>query len=142
MKQSYNFDSLFFKIVRTLPGLVTLTLLFSPIWATLIGKPEWVLYYVAFLSVYWFYKTIVTNFGNIVAFRRYKRALALDWDAMIRDLVWEELPNPEQLPKSYDGFKLMILIPYVKEPYEVVKETVASICNSTFDLEKVHVVFG
>lgn len=142
MKQSYNFDSVFFKVVRTIPGLVTLTLLFSPVWATLIGKPEWVLYYVAFLSVYWFYKTIVTNFGNVVAFRRYKRALRLDWDAMIRDVKWDELPNPEQLPASFDRFKLVVLIPYTNEPYEVVKSTLESICNSTFDLKKVHVVFG
>ncbi len=71
MKHVYNFDSPFFKIVRVVPGFITLLLLFSPIWATLIGRPEIVLYYVAFLSVYWLYKTTITNLGNIVGFRRY-----------------------------------------------------------------------
>lgn len=142
MKHIYNFDSSFFKVVRVIPGLVTLLLLLAPIWATLIGKPEIVLYYVAFLSVYWFYKTIVTNIGNVIAFRRYKRAIALDWDVMISRLDWSTLPNPEQLPASYNDFKLVVLIPFYKEPYEVLQETVESIKSSTYDLRKVHIVFG
>ncbi len=142
MKQGYDFNSPFFKVFRVVPGLVTLLLLLAPVWATLIGKPQIVLYYVAFLSVYWFYKTVVTNIGNVVAFRRYKRALALDWEKMIDELDYSALPNPEQLPSSYDQFKLVILIPFYKEPYEVLKQTVESIKNSNFDHKKIHIVFG
>lgn len=142
MKHIYDFNSPYFKVVRIIPGLVTIFLLLAPIWATIIGKPEIVLYYVAFLSVYWFYKTIVTNLGNFIAFRRYKRALALDWDWMIRDIVWSDLPNPEQLPASFEELHVVVLIPFYKEPYEVLKETVESIKNSTFESKKISVVFG
>lgn len=142
MKQGYDFNSTFFKIVRVVPGFVTLSLLLAPIWATLIGKPEIVLYYVAFLSVYWFYKTIVTNIGNVVGFRRYKRALVLDWDAMNKNLDWASLPNPEQLPPSFDALHVVILIPFYKEPYEVLRGTLESVKKSTFNLKKVNVVFG
>ncbi|MCC7304086.1 hypothetical protein IT418_01575 [bacterium] len=142
MKQGYDFNSTFFKVVRVVPGLVTLLLLLAPVWATLIGKPEIVLYYVAFLSVYWFYKTIVTNIGNFVAFRRYKRAIALDWEGMLRRIDWSTLPHPEQLPPSLEQFNLVILIPFYKEPYAVLKETVESIKNSTYDIKRVSLVFG
>ena len=142
MKQTYDFNSLSFKYIRIIPGLITFILLLSPIWATLIGRPQLVLYYVAFLSVYWFYKTILTSIGNIIGYRRYTRALHLPWDDMIKHLEWDKLPNPEQLPKSYNDLKLVILIPFYKEPYEVLKGTMESIKNSTFDLRKVTVVFG
>jgi cellulose synthase/poly-beta-1,6-N-acetylglucosamine synthase-like glycosyltransferase len=124
------------------PGFITLLLLFAPIWATLMGVPELVLYYVAFLSVYWFYKTLVTTLGNFIAFRRYKRALALNWDRMIKDIEWETLPNPEQLPKSYDDFKVVVLLPFYKEPYEVLIQTIESIKRSTYDIKKVTIVFA
>lgn len=142
MKHIYDFDSPFFKIVRVIPGVVTIGLLLAPIWATLIGKPQIVLYYVAFLSVYWFYKTIVTNVGNFIAYRRYRRALDLDWDAMIKRIEWSELPNQEQLPESYDALKVAVLIPAYKESYSVLKATFDSIKNSTFDLKKISLVVG
>lgn len=142
MKHIYDFDSAFFKIVRIIPGFITIFLLLAPIWATLLGKPEIVLYYVAFLSVYWFYKTIVTNVGNLIAFRRYKRALALNWDDMIKKLVWSELPNQEQLPASFEALRVVVLVPVYKEPYAVLKATFDSIKNSTFDLKKISVVVG
>ncbi|PIY18297.1 hypothetical protein CO112_02450 [Candidatus Dojkabacteria bacterium CG_4_9_14_3_um_filter_150_Dojkabacteria_WS6_41_13] len=142
MKHVYNFDSPFFKIVRVIPGLITLALLLSPIWATLIGRPKIVLYYVAFLSVYWLYKTTVTSLGNIIGFRRYKRALELDWDSMIKKLDWKDLPNPEQLPKSFKDLQIVVLIPYTKELYEVIQDTIESVKRSTFDLKKIHILVG
>lgn len=142
MKRAYDLTSQSFKIVRMIPGFITLLLLFAPIWATVIGVPELVLYYVAFLSVYWFYKTIVTNIGNLVGFRRYKRALELNWDAMIQRIDWAKLPNPEQLPASYADLKVIILIPFYKEPYEVLSETVKSILDTTYDLKKIHLVLA
>jgi len=136
MKASYDFTSPSFKIVRIIPGFITLLLLFAPVWATLLGMPELVLYYVAFLSVYWFYKTIVTMLGNFVAFRRYKRALELNWDKLIKHLDWQALPNPEQLPASYEDFQLVLLIPFYKEPYEILKGALETIKKSTYNHKK------
>jgi cellulose synthase/poly-beta-1,6-N-acetylglucosamine synthase-like glycosyltransferase len=142
MKQTYDLTSKSFKIVRIIPGFITLLLLFAPIWATLLGVPELVLYYVAFLSVYWFYKTVVTTFGNFVAFRRYKRALALPWESMIKQLDWQSLPNPEQLPMSPDDLRVVVLIPFYKEPYDVLAATFDAIKASTYDLKKIIIVLA
>ncbi len=141
MKRSYDLNSFSFKIVRVIPGFVTLFLLTAPIWATLLGYPELVLYYVAFLAVYWFYKTILTNIGNFVALRRYRRALDLDWDKMIASLNWDDLPDREQLPRSFEDLNAVVMIPFFKEEYAVLKETTEAIKNSTFDTKKITIVW-
>lgn len=142
MKQNYDLNSKSFKLVRIVPGLITIILLTSPLWATLFGFPELILYYVAFLSVYWFYKMITTNIGNMIVFRRYKRAMALDWDKMNAALDWNTLPNPEQLPDSYEAFTQVVLLPFYKEPFDVLHATVESIKQSTFDLKKIILVLA
>jgi len=130
-----------FRIMRILPGLITIFLLLTPLWATLTGYPEIILYLVAFLSVYWFYKTILTTIGNLVGYRRYKRSLTLPWNKMIKRLDWKALPDQDQLPDSCEAVNVVLLIPFYKEPYSMHRDVIEEVRKSTYDLSKVTIVY-
>jgi len=145
MKQElYSTKSGFYKVFRTVPGVFLITFLASPLWATLLGIPQIIFYYVTFLSVFWLYKIIVSSVGMIVGYSRYKKAKAINWDEKLNEQIanWQNLHDIEDLPQSIDKLFHLVLIPVYKEPYEVLKRTFDAIINSKYDLKHIMVVIA
>jgi cellulose synthase/poly-beta-1,6-N-acetylglucosamine synthase-like glycosyltransferase len=140
-KKLYDLNAWSFKILKIFPGLITLLLLTSPIWATLLGVPQLVLYYITFLTVYWLFKSVTATAGNFIAYSRMKESLKIDWNAEIEKLSWKQDLSTDYLPETYKDFYHMVIIPFYKEDYEVLHETVLALANSEYNCkEKVFLV--
>lgn len=142
MEKVYDIESFSFKIYRAIPGLITIILITSPLWATLLGFPQLVLYYVTFLAVFWLYKSFISSAAIVLGYNRMKSTLTVDWNKKLENINWDALPNKEDLPKSLDGFYMAIIIPFYKESYDVLSSTMDAIVKSEINKKRLLVVLG
>jgi hypothetical protein len=142
-KKVYDLNSWSFKVLSVVPGVITIFLLTSPIWASIFGFPQLVLYYITFLAVFWVFKSITASVGNFVAFSRMQKTLATDWNEKIEKLPFEKDLATDYLPKTYDDFNHAVMIPFYKEDYETLSTTMKALADSEYDTKnKVYVVLA
>lgn len=132
----YDLNSWSFKALRIIPGVLTLFILTSPIWASVVGSPQLVLYYITFLAVFWVFKSATASIGNFIAYDRLKKGLANDWNKEIEKITWENSLATDYLPKKYDDFYHAVIIPFYKEEYDVLHGTISSLAESEYDCKK------
>ena len=65
-----------------------------------------------------------------------KKNLKIDWFSKLKDL------KSKTLNVSHEDVYHLILIPFYKEPYEVIKESIDSITSSNYDKNKMIVILG
>ncbi|MEA3357765.1 MAG: glycosyltransferase family 2 protein [Patescibacteria group bacterium] len=132
----YSTSKKAFVLFRILPGLLTLTLLTSPIWTSILGIHDVVIMYLAFISAYVFYKSAQTTFGNIIGYKRMLRDLARNWSKDLSSMRLRELGNSDQLPENLQGLYHLIFIPIYKEPYEDIKKTFLALAKQDYPVLK------
>lgn len=132
MKENYyDLDSKTFRFFQIIPGLLTILIITSPIWLPLLGLANLLFYFIAFLSVYWLYKTVIFNFSTWIGYNRMRMSIQTNWVKKIK-----------KMPKAKKIYH-MVLIPYHKEPFSVLDKTVAAIKNSDYPYkERIFVVIG
>lgn len=142
--RGYDVDSKQFKLLQAVPALVTFALIFAPVWVSFLGYPQFVIYYIAFVTIFWVYRAAVFSVSSVIGYQRYKRDIAVDWAKQVKELQWSELPNPELLPSKIEDLKVVLFIPFYKEQYEMLAQTVRAIAASDYPhlKESVYVVFG
>ncbi len=141
--KAYNMSSKDFFLYRILPGFLSLVLLTSPIWTTLLGLYDFLLIYLAFISVYIFYFAFVNVLGNVIASKRLKVEENTDWKSKILKLNFKDLPNRELLPSDISKLIYIFMIPVVREDYETMHNIVSSIASQDHPFMKnVIIVFG
>ena len=124
-----KYDRFFQRIFEILPGLITWSVILSPIW---LGKiaPLAVAFFLTFLVIYWVYRAFIHLIGVVVGYRRYQADLQVDWSKKVKNL-W-----------GYDHLKHLIIIPSVNEPYEVLEDSFASLAAQKFPKEKIFISFS
>jgi len=139
----YDLNGWSFKFFRTLPGVITLLLLLSPIWGTLLGVPQLVLYYITFVAVFWVFKSVITTIANFVAYSRVDEAVKTDWNEKIKTVKFSDDLAQDYLPDTYEKLEHVVFVPFYKEPYEVLYATTRAIADSEYDVKnKISVVFA
>ncbi len=133
-------DKLVHRVLEMSLGIMTWTLLTSPIWLGVIYPPA-IVYMLTLFTVYWSYLAAKHSFGLFLGYRKYKEELKIDWAEEFDKLVFSELPDSATLPESKDELKHLILIPAVNEPAVVLKESIESIFSQTFDTKKITLVY-
>lgn len=128
------------RILEMIPGILTWSLILSPIWLGLI-YPNMIVYLLTFMAVYWFYLALKHTTGMIIGYRKYKREMSTNWLEELRKLDFNELPHKETLPASYEETKHFILVPAVRESHNVLKGCIDSIFAQTIDTKKIHLVY-
>ncbi len=122
-------DRLLYRFFEILPGALSLsTLGFSVLFSW--WKPSWVAVFVILFCLYWTLKVIYISFYQILSFRRMKRYLKINWREKL-----------EKFPQWENIYQLVIL-PYVKEDWSVVKETLDSLKKSGYPKEKMIIVLA
>lgn len=104
----------------TLVGSVLISL-FSPVTAVLI---------IFVFDLYWLFKLVIFLLFMIIAWSRYRRDRNRDWSA---DLV-------QKFPETHANIVHVILLPFWKEPYEVLRHTVKALASSHYDVKRMIVV--
>ncbi len=128
------------RLLEMIPGILTWTIILSPIWLSLIYYPAMV-YLLTFVTIYWSYLAITGTFQGFIGYRRYKKEITADWMEELKKLNFDELPEKETLPPSLKDVKHFLLIPVVNEPLEVIKPSVDSIFNQTFPSTQTTLIF-
>ncbi|QQG40880.1 MAG: glycosyltransferase family 2 protein [Candidatus Levyibacteriota bacterium] len=117
------------RALELLPGVISWTLIFFPIWGSLFF-PLALAYFILFFDVYWFYKSFSLAITAFIASRRIRRAEAQDWVKEVKTL------------KEFKKITHVIVIPNYKESIEKLRQSIASIANQTITTKKLFVVLG
>ncbi len=134
-------DMYMHRFFEVIPGILTWTLLLSPFWLGLLA-PKILIFYITFLTVYWFYLGFKLAYGVIIGYYRHKKEMSTDWYAACKALDFSMLPDKLTLPSSLDETKLFILSPCYSESKTILSESFAAILNQTFSLKNVVLVYS
>jgi hypothetical protein len=121
----------FFEMV---PGILAwLTLIFMFLFSWLL--PVWVSLFIILFDIYWVLKTVYLSLHLRATFMEMRRVMKVDWLAKIR----EELPG---VRPALDDMHHLVILPMYNEPYEVVRESFASLTRVNYDKKKLLVVLA
>ena len=129
------------RFLEIIPGVLTWSFMLSPIWLGLL-YPEAVIFLLAFLTVYWSYMAFKQTMGLLLGYPMYQKELQEDWYQKCKELSFADLPDKDTLPESLEKTKHFLVIPVVNEPEEILKPAIDAICNQTFPLEQIALVYS
>ena len=133
-------DRLIQRLGEIIPGLLTWTVILSPVWLGII-YPQAMVYILTFITLYWSYLAVMNTVGLVIGYPRHKREMAEDWYNRCLELDFNDLPDKKTLPPSLEKTKHFILIPCVNEPYEVIKESFDALLNQTYNTKSFTLVY-
>lgn len=130
------FDRLFTKypvktrrFLELLPGLLSWTIILSPIWGSLF-IPVVMAYFILFFDIYWFYKSYSLVINAYRASNRIKKAEKEDWLAKA------------QAEKGFDKVHHVLVMPMYKESVEKMRTTITHLSRQTLPREKLYIVLA
>lgn len=119
-----------YRFYEILPGLsIWLTLALGIIFSFIF--PLGVIYAIIIFDVYWVLRVIYFSFYLVLSWLRFRRAIKINWLLRLQN----EFPAWEQK-------KNVIFLPLANEGYEVVKETLQALLQSTYPAQKMYVVIS
>lgn len=112
-------DRRFYRLLEILPGFTS--------WLTLIGvvllsiyAPFFAAYFIIAFALYWVLKTAFLSFHLRYNWKRLRHHMSLDWGALIERF-------------AYDHLYHAIILPFYKEPIEVIDSTLSSLAAAHYD---------
>jgi len=121
-------DRLIYRLLEILPGFLS--------WGTILGviflswfKPVWVAIFVIVFDVYWLIKTAYLSLHLRANWRRLKHHLEVDWVERLENMKWQDLWQ-------------MVMLPFYKEDYDVIKQTLEDLLKTKWPREKIIIVLG
>ncbi len=119
------------RIFETIPGAITWFFLALPFLAAFFGFPEFMVWYVAFLTLYWGYRSFKFVYGIFIAYFRMNRDVKTDWIERI-----------EKEGLNRDHLKYVYILPIYKEGYDVIEPTIDAWSKSDVGADRISVVFA
>lgn len=130
------------RFLMFLPGFLAYLTLTFPLTLGIVN-PAVAAFLLTFVTIYFVFQALSKGlFGLIIGYRKYKKETSIDWYKKIQELDYDNLPNKDTLPESFDKLKHFILIPTVKEDYSILRDTFKSIMDSNYPTEQLLVVIG
>lgn len=91
-------------------------------------RPLWAVYFIIVFDLYWLVRVVYVLIYLLVAYRRYRRALVVDWMKRLSALPgWESLYH-------------LVILPRYAEPLQLLRESLAALEASTFPKRQLIVV--
>lgn len=116
-------------LLNILPGLISWTLILSPIWGSFF-IPVVIAYFILFFDVYWLYKSFSLATTAYIASRKIDAAEKLDW--------LSEAKKQEGFEKVHH----VLIIPNYKESVDKLRLSIQSIAKQTFPTKRIYVVLA
>jgi cellulose synthase/poly-beta-1,6-N-acetylglucosamine synthase-like glycosyltransferase len=127
-----------YRSFEMLPGVLT--------WATLAGafvlsyyRPNYVAVFIITFVLYWLFKSIYFSFHMRAGYKRMQENNKINWLKKLEGL--REFPIGLNIRGWKDIYQLVVL-PMYKEPYEIVRETIASLASSDYPKKKIIVILS
>lgn len=121
-------DRIIYRLLEILPGLLS--------WGTIISvivlswkKPVWVAIFIILFDVYWLVKTIYLSFHLRMNWKRMKQNLKTDWYERLENMKWSHVMQ-------------MVVLPFYKEEYEVIKQTLEDLCKTKWPKDKMIIILA
>ncbi|MBI4092744.1 MAG: glycosyltransferase family 2 protein [Candidatus Kerfeldbacteria bacterium] len=118
-----------YRLLEMLPGVL--------VWSTFIvaaalsfWQPRWVIVFIILFDLYWFIRAIYVLVYLLIAYRRYRRTVVIDW-----------LQKAERTA-GWDRIYHLVLVPVSAEPYQVLVQSFRALAQSKFPLERLLVVLA
>lgn len=128
----YNTNTKTFFFYRIIPGLLTIIILSSPVWASVAGLYEAVLFYLAFIAIYIVYQSAKQAVGMFIGYRNIQKDKKRDWSKELINLDFNNLPKDKFLPSSLKDLTHIVFIPTYKEPIDYMRKTMDSIAEQDY----------
>ncbi len=117
-----------YRCLEILPGLAS--------WSTLIGvvlmsiyAPFVAAYFVIAFAIFWVLKTAFLSYHLRYNWKRLKHHMQLDWSQLIERF-------------AYDHMYQLVILPFYKEPEEVIAATLQSIVDTNYDKKNIIIVLA
>jgi len=121
-------DARFYRFLEIVPGLAS--------WSTLIGivlaSIYWsffAAYFIIAFAIYWVLKTIFLSYHVRYNLKRLKHHMELDWGALVERF-------------AHDQFYHLVVLPFYREPSEVLDGAIQGLLRAKYDPQKLIVVLA
>lgn len=121
-------DRRLYRFLEILPGFVSWLSLIAMVIAS-IYAPFFAAYFIIAFSVYWVLKTAFLSYHLRYNWRRLKHHMKVDWKKMIERF-------------EYGHIYHLVILPYYKEPEEVIDASLASLAKSNYDKKSMIIVLA
>lgn len=121
-------DRIVYRLFEMLPGFLSVGTLLLFI-ALSFKRPDLAAYLTIIFSMYWLFRTIYLSIHLRYNFRRMRHNMALDWNARLKDLHYEDVVH-------------LVIFPFYNEAYEVVAESVRGLMQASWNPKKICVVLS
>ena len=121
-------DRLLYRWLETIPGALSIGTLVLFVTLSFVA-PHIVAYFTIGFSAYWLFKTAFLTVHLRHSFKRLRHNMKVDWQERLENL-------------KYDDVVHLVVFPYYKESYEVLRASVEAIKQSHFDTKKIIVVLA
>ncbi len=106
-------------------------------WATILGviffswyRPVWVAFFIIAFDVYWVLKTIYFSVHLRASYKQMKKNMKIDWFSKVKE------------QKDWQRIHHLLILPFYKEPYDVIAKTLQALVDSDYPKDKMIVVLG
>src|SRR3990167_6751966 len=114
------------RLLEVIPPLAAVFMISMPFWGA-VFFPLYLAYFIIFFNMYWLYKSANLAICALVSSRKIKEAEKVDWLARAK-----ALPNFKKMAHA-------VIIPTYQESHPKIKETIESIADQTFPLQRIFV---
>lgn len=122
-------DKKILRLLEIMPGVISWSLIFFPVWGSFI-IPVGVAYYIIAFDIYWLYRSFWTAALSLLSYYRIKAAQAFDWLGETRSFL------------DWQAVKHIIIIPSYQEPLYILDRTLTGLTKQTFPLNNLTVVLS
>ncbi len=127
-----------YRVLEILPGALA--------WGTIAGifvasrfTPVWAAFFVIAFDIYWLFKTVFLSLHLRAGFRKMQEHLKTDWLAKLDAL---DISHSSLVISHWSDIYHLIILPFYKEPYEVVRHSLEAIIVNTYPKDRMIVVLG
>lgn len=118
-----------YRVLEILPGFFVWTTFAVAVFLSF-ARPLWVIGFIILFDLYWLVRAVYTLIYLIIAFRRFRKSMDVDWPARVAarpgwDRVWH-----------------VVIVPTCKEPYELIEHCFLSLAKSRYPLKRLFVVLA
>jgi len=122
-----------YRWLEILPGVLS--------WGTLIFvvalswlAPVFIAFFIIAFDIYWLLKTVYLSFHLRATYKQMRQNMKIDWLA--------ELKIQKSKIKNWEEIYHLVILPFYKEPFEVLDATLEAIFNSNYPKDKMIVVLA
>ncbi len=119
-------DRLIYRAFEMLPGVLSITTLALFV-VLAFFRPVWAAYLTIVFSIYWLFKTLYLSVHLRHNFKRMRHNMALDWNARLKDMKYQDVTH-------------LVILPLYLEGYEVVAGSVRALLGAAWDPKTIAIV--